>query len=438
MAGAAEAERAVLGSMLLSREAAEACGAELRPEDFGSLAARVVFTAMQGLLGAGQAVDTVTVLAALQREGSLDSVGGAPYIARLGVEVPSAANARHYVDIVQDASRRRTLVAGLREAEKAAQAGEADYIGLAQEAVEAARAIGSGGAAPVGREALDAVERIGQRDAAHPTGFGDLDWYLGGGLHDGDLIILGARPSMGKTALALNLALHAALAGEAVAVVTLEMTKEQLLQRAAFCLAGVDAYSAARGIGAQRLIAAAERLSKTRLYVFEPPGPTPQQVQAACYRVRQREKRLGLVVVDYLQLMETRSRKNSSRAEDVAEVSRAMKRLAKALRCPVLALSQLNRALEGRANKRPMLADLRESGALEQDADVVGLLHRPGYGNPQADQGAAERILAKNRNGATDTLALIWEGKYMRFSDPNGQGWAERETQTTWEDLCKS
>lgn len=436
MAGAAEAERAVLGSMLLSRAAAQTALAELRPEDFEGARNRTVFTAMQSL--AEGAVDLVTVLSALERTNALGAVGGAPYLTALSVEVPSAANVGHYIGIMQDASRRRTLLSGLAEAAKAAKAGAADYLPLAQAAVDAALAIGSREVAPVGREALDAVERIGRQDAAHPTGFGDLDWYLGGGLHDGDLIILGARPSMGKTALALNLALHAALAGEAVAVVTLEMTKEQLLQRAAYCLAGVDAYNAARGVGAEKLIAAAERLSQTRLYVLEPPGLTPEQVQAACYRVRQREKRLGLVVVDYLQLMETRSRKNGSRAEDVAEVSRAMKRLAKALRCPVLALSQLNRALEGRANKRPMLADLRESGALEQDADVVGLLHRPGYGNPQADQGAAELILAKNRNGATDTLALAWEGKYMRFSDPNGQGWAEREAQTTWEDICKS
>ena len=436
MSGAAE--RAVLGSMLLSREAAEACGAELRPEDFEGLAARVVFTAMQGLLGAGQAVDTVTVLAALQREGSLDSVGGAPYITRLGVEVPSAANARHYVDIVQDASRRRTLVAGLREAEKAAQAGEADYIGLAQEAVEAARAIGSGGVAPVGKDALAAVERIGAGGRGHASGIGDLDYLLGGGMQDGALIVLGARPSVGKTSLALGVALHVALRGEAVVFLSLEMTREELLQRAAYSLAGRDKYEVMGGVGVEDMVAAAERVSKARLYVEEPGVPTPAYLKAICYRAKQREKRLGLVVVDYLQLMGTGKKKNN-RAEEVSEVTRSMKMLAKSLSCPVLLLSQLNRAVEARADKRPTLSDLRESGSIEQDADVVAFLDRPATRDPRADAHAAQLILAKNRNGSLGDIPLHWEGRYTRFQEP-GSGLTELEQsgQMDWEDICKS
>lgn len=425
------AEEAVLGSMLLSREAAETAGAELRPEDFAGMAARTVFIAMQGLMATGGAVDMATVLSALEINGALKGVGGAPYIAKLGVEVPSAANVRHYIGIVQDASRRRTLIQGLSEAAKAAKAGEDDYIAQAQGAIEAAQAIGSCGVEPVGSAAFDAVGRIGAGGQGHETGFDDWDYLMGGGAQDGDLIIIGARPSMGKTAFALTVALHMALAGEAVAVITLEMSREQLLQRAAYSLASRDKYEAMRGIGAEDMVAAAERLSKTRLYVEEPRSNTPDYLRAICYRIKQREKRLGLVVVDYLQLMGT-GRRTSNRNDEVSEISRRIKLMAKDLGCPVMLLSQLNREVERRPNRRPAMSDLRDSGGIEQDADVIGFLYRHQVYDPNADPKAAELIVAKNRNGGLKTVNLIWDGPYMRFRQ---DGYTDLGEQVDWEDI---
>jgi len=426
-----DAEESVIGGILLDNTALDRAVELIIAEDFYREAHRRIFRAMLDLSERHEPVDLVTLADALRSRNELQEVGGAAYLAELTERVPTAANVAYYARIVKDKAILRSLISTTTEIALKSYEAPADVESFLDEAEHQIFQLSERKTRPsffrvrdIVVESMKAVEQLYERQelvTGVPTGFVDLDKKTAG-LQPGDLVIVAGRPSMGKTAFALNMAQYAALESKTgVAVFSLEMSKEQLVLRMLCSEARVDQSKVRAGFAAQRdypkLAIAAERLSETPIYIDDTPALSVLELRAKARRLkREREANLGLVIVDYLQLM--RGHATDSREQEISSISRSLKALAKELSLPVIALSQLNRAVESRADKRPLMADLRESGAIEQDADVIMFLYRPWVYDPKnADEREAEVIIAKQRNGPTGTVPLTFFAEYTRFDN---------------------
>jgi replicative DNA helicase len=428
-----EAEQAVLGGIFLDPDAWMRVSERLRAEDFYRHDHRIIFSAIAALESDGKPFDVVTVAEWLESQQKLDEAGGLAYLAALADNTPSASNIAAYADIVRKRSVLRQLVhaateiseavynPGGRSSEEILELAEQVVFGISEQA-------GRGRSAyrPIKDllvAALDRVDELFQRKSpitGVPTGFDDFDERTAG-LQKADLIIIAGRPSMGKTALAINIAEHAAIKSRlSVAVFSMEMPGEQLAMRMMSSLGRIDQHKVRTGRLEDhdwpRLTSAVEILKDARLFIDDTPALTPAELRSRCRRIA-REHELDLVVVDYLQLMQVPGTVEN-RATEISEISRSLKAMAKELKVPVIALSQLNRSLEQRPNKRPVMSDLRESGAIEQDADVIVFIYRDEvYDENSADKGIAEVIIGKQRNGPIGTVKLAFLGQYTRFEN---------------------
>ena len=425
-----DAERSVLGAMLLDVGALDAMLEQLRPDDFYQAAHTDIFEAMRDIRQAGNAVDVVTLSNALERSGKLERAGGIVYLTELMNFVPTAANAQHYEKIVEEHSIQRALIRvgndmirdGMnerRDVEQSLNDAERKIYDISMRKTEETLA-------PAKDIVPDTINQIGEivrrkgKLTGIATGFSKLD-RLTNGLQKSDLIILAARPAMGKSAFAMNIAQYAALHdNRAVAVFSLEMSKEQLMMRIMCTEASVDSQKIKDGTVSdtemQRLMEAAEPLQSSRLYIDDSAGATVASIRSKCRRLKAQQG-LDLVIIDYMQLMQgtgTGSRKNDNRQQEISDMTRAMKLLARELDLPIILLSQLNRGPEQRTDHRPMISDLRESGSIEQDADMVILLYRAAVYDENAGM-ESEAIVAKNRHGPIETCKLIFQGEYTRF-----------------------
>jgi replicative DNA helicase len=428
-----EAEQAVLGGLMLSPDSLDKVADKLTDEDFYRRDHRLIWRAINELAGKGMPCDAITLGEWFLSNGMDEMVGGAAYLLDLANSTPSAANIAAYADIVREKSVLRQLIDagtsitedGFRPEGKSVQ----EVMELAEQRVFRIAESGARGKKDIVsmREAVgdafrmltERYERRGQLTGLS-TGFTDLD-ELTSGLQPSDLIIVAARPSMGKTAFALNLAEAAAMRGKkAVAVFSMEMSASQLAFRLISSLGRIHAQHLRNGDLAEedwpRVTSAITMLSDAKIFIDDTPAMSPVEMRSRARRL-QREHGLGLIVIDYLQLMQVPGH-NENRATEISEISRGLKALAKELNVPVIALSQLNRSLEQRADKRPMMSDLRESGAIEQDADVIMFIYRDEYYNKESpDKGLAEIIIGKQRNGPTDTVKLAFLGHYTKFEN---------------------
>jgi len=427
-----EAEEALLGSALLSRDAVSRLMEEVRPADFYSPSNQTVYEAMKGLFDTGKPIDTVTVSELIFKDSKNSTSINASYIARLVDNVPSSANFERYIEIVLEHSHRRKLLKASGRIELLAMAMDKEIHSVLDEAEQTIftasdDAIGDGlvGVTDVLESAIERIEEIENRGtglSGLPTYFTDLDNYLSG-LQEGNLAVIASRPSMGKSSLALNIGTNVAKEGKVVAFFSLEMTKEELVQRVLFSEAKVTSGDARKGqLGPEkwsRVVEAASKVNNLPLYFDDAPVITVTDIRAKSRRLKS-AKNLDLIIVDYLQLMQSSSGDN--RQQEIAEISRNLKNLARELKVPILALSQLNRAAEAREDKRPRLGDLRESGAIEQDADIVMMLYRDDYYNPGTDvPGVAEVNIVKNRSGMTGKVELFFSKEFTQFSNYSRQ-----------------
>ena len=432
-----EAEQAVLGAMLIDKEAIAKATEVLSADDFYREAHRVIFSAMLELYNKNEAVDMVTVTEILKRDNKLEDIGGIAYITSLANVVLTAANVKYHADIVAEKSVLRQLVRVSTEIAAMGYEANEDVGTLLDTAESRILEISNRkkktdftAINDVLMDSVQSIESLLQNKGGLtglPAGFADLD-KLTSGLHPSDFIILAARPSMGKTALALNivqnvaLRAHKVIGGEprSVAFFSLEMSKEQLVNRMLCAEAGIDSQRLRVGEMGDKdwdaLWGACDLMSKAKIYIDDTAGITVMDMRSRARRLKA-EHGLDLIVVDYLQLMQGSGKRNNSgdRQQEVSEISRSLKALARELDVPVLALSQLSRSVEARQVKRPMLSDLRESGSLEQDADIVAFLYREDYYNPETENKHTELIIAKHRNGPVDTVNLFFHKQFTKF-----------------------
>ena len=432
-----EAEQSVLGGLLLENAAVDRVADLLASDDFYSEAHRTVFNAIVGLIGDNKPADVITVADVLTSLKKLDYVGGISYLGALVENVPTAANIRRYAEIVRERSILRRLAAAGGEIAEAAyhplgrsvreilDGAETKVFEIAEHGARGQQ--GFQELRPLLTQAVERIEVLFNRDnpsdvTGVPTGFTDLD-HMTSGLQEGDLIVIAGRPSMGKTALALNIGEHIALSSRLpVAVFSMEMGAMQLAMRLIGSVGRLDQHKVRTGQLVpddwQRLSEALGRLSEAAIHVDETPALNALELRARARRLaRQYGGKLGAIVVDYLQLMQAVG-EGENRATEISEISRSLKALAKELKVPVLALSQLNRSLEQRPNKRPIMSDLRESGAIEQDADVILFIYRDEvYNEDSQEKGVAEIIIGKQRNGPIGTVRLAFLGQYTRFEN---------------------
>ena len=425
---ALEAEQSVLGGLLLESSRWDDVAEQLSPEDFYTRSHREIFAAISALQGQNEAVDVVTTAEWLERNSQLVSAGGLEYLGELANNTPGTANLMAYVAIVRErAILRRLIIATSEIAEKAYNPG-GEILDYAEQQVfriaETDRWDRTGFAPIQGllTEAIDRIEELyqsGRTVTGVPTGFSDLD-DLTSGLQPADLVVIAGRPSMGKTSLAMNIVENAVLANRLpVAVFSMEMPGQQLAMRMLASLGRINAHKVRTGrLDADdwpRLTSAVGLLDDAPLFIDDSPALSPLELRARARRLAREHGGLGMIVVDYLQLMQS-SEDSENRANEVSAITRSLKFLAKELSVPVVVLSQLNRSLESRPNKRPVMSDLRESGAIEQDADVILFIYRDEVYNPDSqDQGTAEIIVSKQRNGPTGTVRLTFLGEYTRF-----------------------
>ena len=431
-----EAEQSVLGGLLLDNEAADKVGDVLADADFYSEAHRLIYQHILRLVADGKPADVVTVSESLASSQKLDYVGGLAYLGLLVGNVPTAANIRHYAQIVRDRSILRQLAATAgdiadaaynplgRSAKEVLDQAEAKVLHIAEQGSRGAQQVVTIGALLA--DVVDRIEVLYNRDdpsdvTGVPTGFSDLD-RMTSGMQPGDLVVVAGRPSMGKTSLALNIGEHVALAaGLPVVVFSMEMGASQLALRLIGSVGRLDQHKLRTGRLAaedwEKLTGALGRLNEAPILIDETPALNAVEVRSRARRLMKTYGKLGLVIVDYLQLMQA-STTGENRATEISEISRSMKSLAKELKVPVMALSQLNRSLEQRPNKRPVMSDLRESGAIEQDADVILFIYRDEVYNPETqDKGVAEIIIGKQRNGPIGTVRLTFLGEHTRFEN---------------------
>jgi replicative DNA helicase len=427
-----DAEESVLGAMLVSPTAVAVVSEVLQPEDFYRASHATIYRTILEMYGSGESIDSITLTNALANRGALDDVGGRAIVHTLASTVPAAANARHYAQIVCDAATCRSLI---RAGTQIAELGY-ERVGQPPELVDQAEQIVfsiadqriSHDFAPINTLLVDSFERLGalaesgNEITGVPSGFRDLD-RITAGFQDSNLVILAARPSMGKTSLALNIAAHLGVrASRPVAIFSLEMSQGEVTQRLMCSEAKVDSKRLQTGRLDEadwvKLTNACDKLSRAPIYIDDSAGVTPIEIKAKTRRLQAKlNGELGLVVVDYLQLMGGQA-KVENRVQEISQISRALKLIARDLNVPVLALSQLSRAVEQRGDKRPQLSDLRESGSIEQDADLVMFIYRDEYYDRQSDaQGTAELIVSKHRNGPLGMVELAYLGRYTRFDN---------------------
>ena len=425
-----DAERSVLGSMLLDVGALDAMLEQLKPEDFYQAAHASIFDAMRKIRQDGDSVDVVTLANALERSGKLESAGGAVYLTELMSFVPTAANVQHYERIVEEHSIQRALI---RVGNDMIRDGMNDQRDVEQSLNDAERKIydismrkTEETLSPASEIVPNTINQIGEIASRRgkltgiATGFSKID-RLTNGLQKSDLIILAARPAMGKSAFAMNIAQYAALHdNRSVAVFSLEMSKEQLMMRIMCTEASVDSQKIKDGTirdeEMMRLMDVSEPLQASKLFIDDSAGATVASIRSKCRRLKAQQG-LDLVIIDYMQLMQgtgTGNRKNDNRQQEISDMTRAMKLLARELNVPIILLSQLNRGPEMRQDHRPMISDLRESGSIEQDADMVILLYRAAVYDENAGN-ESEAIVAKNRHGPIETCKLVFQGEYTRF-----------------------
>jgi replicative DNA helicase len=431
-----EAEQSVLGGLLLDNEAADKVGDVIAGADFYSEAHRLVYDHIIGLIADGKPADVVTVAETLSSVQRLDYIGGLAYLGALVENVPTAANIRHYATIVRERSILRQLAATAgdiadsaynplgRSAKEILDGAEAKILHIAEQGSRGSQVFEEIGKLLAG--VVERIETLYNRDdpsavTGVPTGFSDLDEKTSG-LQPGDLVVVAGRPSMGKTAFALNVGEHVALVTkQPVAVFSMEMGASQLALRMIGSVGRLDQHMLRTGRLApddwEKLTGALGRLHEAPILIDETPALNAIEVRSRARRLMKQYGKLGLVIVDYLQLMQASS-SGENRATEISEISRSLKALAKELKVPVMALSQLNRSLEQRPNKRPVMSDLRESGAIEQDADVILFIYRDEVYNPESqDVGTAEIIIGKQRNGPIGTVRLTFLGEYTRFEN---------------------
>ncbi len=430
-----EAEQALLGSMFLSSEALETVLGMLSEEDFYRPAHQKIFAAVAHLYNRAIPVDQVSVADRLEAAGDLEAVGGKAYLLDVTGVVPTTANALRYAEIVRRTSTLRDLIQAANHIVSLGYEAPDDMQEVVEEAERTLFNVtnkrvstnfqGMEDLLEVSFRQLEELFERQEHITGVPTGFKDLDKILAG-MHRGDLIILAARPAVGKTAFALNMAVNAAKAGTSVALFSLEMSAEQLIQRVLCSEARINSQDVRTGHIKDSDWASIHRamgsLAELEFYVDDTPSISILEVRAKARR-QLRDCKNGLVIVDYLQLMQPQGRRSENRQTEIAEISRGLKILAKELEVPVLALSQLSRAVEQRAGKRPQLSDLRESGAIEQDADVVMFIDR--NTDPRGEdeeegrpgKGVAEIIVAKHRNGPTGSAPLVFNERYTKFVD---------------------
>ena len=424
-----EAEQAVLGAMLIKKEAIAEAAEILRPDDFYRDAHRIVFEAMLDLFQKNEPVDIVTVTENLKKNDLLEKAGGIAFITTLDNAVPTAAHVAYHAKIVEEKAQLRNLINAATEIAGAAYEDTEDMTEIMDRAekriLEVASRENTGSFVPIKDIVMGTFQQIENRAknsgslTGLPSGFVDLD-RLTAGFQPSDLILVAARPSMGKTAFTLNIASYVAVReNKPVAFFSLEMSKEQLVQRMLCAEGGIDSQRLRKGELEDewsKLVDAADKLSGAPIYIDDTPGITIMELRSKARRLKA-EHGLSLVVIDYLQLMQGRGGKNGdNRQQEISEISRSLKALARELSVPVIALSQLSRSVESRQVKRPMLSDLRESGSLEQDADIVMFLYREDYYTEETDrQNITEVIIAKHRNGPIDKIDLFFQKEYTKF-----------------------
>ena len=427
-----EAEQAVLGAMLLKPDAVTTAAEELSADDFYRETHRLIFEAMMELKERTEPVDLVTLTEQLKKADKLAKIGGIPALSLIANSVPTAANVHYHARIVHEKAQLRSLINAATEIAGAAYENADEVEDIMDSAEKRILQVASGKRSkdfvPLQDILLDTLEQIDLRYnnkgsiTGLPTGFTELD-HLTAGLQKSDLILVAARPSMGKTAFTLNIAAHVVLrAKEPVAFFSLEMSKEQLVQRLLCSEGRIDSQRLRVGELEEKewgdLIDTANRLSAAPLYIDDTPSITVMELRSKARRLKA-EHGLSLIVIDYLQLMQGRASKSGdNRQQEISEISRSLKALARELNVPVIALSQLSRSVESRQIKRPMLSDLRESGSLEQDADIVMFLYREDYYDPETEnKNITEVIIAKHRNGPVDTVDLTFLKQFTKFGN---------------------
>jgi len=438
-----EAEQAVLGGLLIDPVAWDQVADVVTADDFYRADHRLIFAALNELAASGKPGDMVTVAEQLERRARLEEAGGLGYLGSLARDTPTAANVRNYAQIVRERALLRKLVTAGREitgsvfsddglsARELVDRAEQRVFEIAEQSTgarEGAQRVSS--MLPALIDKIDDWHTNPDKLRGLPTGFTDFDRRTGG-LRPGDLVIIAGRPSMGKTTLAVNIAEYAAVnpaTRAAVAIFSMEMPSEQVVTRMLSSIGHVPLNGIRSGQISDddwvRITAATSQLSEARIFIDESPALTPTELRARARRVK-REHGLDLVVVDYLQLMQVPGTKEN-RATEIAEISRGLKALAKELAVPVIALSQLNRSVEQRTEKKPVMSDLRESGAIEQDADMILLIYRDEVYNKDTNKrGIAEVELAKHRNGETGLITLTFQGQYSRFMNYVSEAYAE-------------
>ena len=417
--------------MLTDKDAISSAVEVLKPEDFYREDNKIIYEAILNLYNRAEPVDIITLKTELQTMKQLEAVGGLEYIAELPDKVPTTANVEQYIKIVEEKSSLRALIKTANELITLGydQTLEVeDILDSAEKRIfDVIQNRNQKGYTSIKDILVDSFTQLEQlyNQKQHitgvPTGFADLD-YITAGLHPSDLVIVAARPAMGKSAFALNIATNAAVrANTPVAIFSLEMSKEQMTNRILCSEAMVDSNKVRTGKIEDddwtKLAEASGTLSTSQIFIDDTPGISIMEIRAKCRKLKL-EKNIGLVVIDYIQLVQASNKKNASREQEISEISRSLKILAKEIGVTVIALSQLSRSVEQRPDHRPMLSDLRESGAIEQDADIVMFLYRDDYYNEDSEKkNIAEVILAKHRAGGTGTVELAWLGSYTKFAN---------------------
>ena len=424
------AEQAVLGSMLVSKDAVQAAVEVLKPEDFYREDNKEIYAAMMDIYSVGREIDMITVTEQLKLRGTLERVGGTQNLATLIDNVPTTSNIERYVEIVEQKATSRNLIKVTSDIMKVSYAQTEELDTIIEQAEKGIFDLAQNrnsksysGMKEILVTTLDSIEKMydnKEKLSGMESGFIDLDEKISG-LNDSDLIIVAARPAMGKSAFVLNIASYVAMHDKVpVMIFNLEMSKEQLVKRMLSSESEIDSMKINNANLEQedwiKMADASNRLADVPIYIDDTPVLTPSEIRAKCRKAKL-EKNIGLIIIDYLQLMESKTA-NGSRQQEISEISRGLTILAKELNVPVIALSQLSRATESRADHRPMLSDLRESGSIEQDADIVMFLHREDYYDKETEKkNVAEVIIAKNRHGETGTVELAWLGKYTKFAN---------------------
>ncbi len=424
-----EAEQAVLGSMLTDKDAVISAIEVLKEDDFYRTDNRSIYEAILNLYNRAEPIDIITVKAELESLGKFEQVGGLEYLASLPDKVPTTANAMKYIKIVEEKSTLRNLIKTANEIIELGYDPTEDVSDIMESAEKKIFNIMQNNDkksySPIKDILVDSFTQLEelynrkQHITGVPSGFTELD-YKTAGFHGSDLVLIAARPAMGKSAFALNIATNAAVrANVPVVIFSLEMSKEQMVNRILCSEAMVDSNKVRTGKLEEddwtKLAGSIGPLSDAEIYIDDTPGISVMEIRAKCRKLKL-EKNIGMVVIDYLQLVQGSNKRNGSREQEISEISRSLKILAKELNVPVIALSQLSRAVEQRPDHRPMLSDLRESGAIEQDADIVMFLYRDDYYNQDSEKkDIAEVIIAKHRGGSLGTVDLLWLGSYTKF-----------------------